>query len=206
MVQPLKRTPDDATLRWTPANLLTGFRLLIAAPLMLVLALAGERELFRWVLVASFFSDAIDGTVARWYGETTGFGARLDSLADVTAYAVIAVSVALLWPALVADQWLPFAAIVLSFVAPSLAGLIKFGQFTSYHTWLVKAAVAATASGLLIVLWGGPAWLLQMAAVLAVFAALEEIAITLVLDSPSSDLRGLGAALRRRHPERPPAQ
>lgn len=194
----MKHTPRDETLRWTPANLLTGFRLLIAAPLMLALALAGEREWFRWVLVASFFSDAIDGTVARWYGETTGFGAKLDSWADVTAYMVIAVSVALLWPALVAEQWLPFAAIVLSFVAPSLAGLLKFGHFTSYHTWLVKAAVAATASGLLILLWGGPAWPFRIAAIVALLAAVEEIAITLVLRAPQSDLHGLGTAWRIR--------
>jgi CDP-diacylglycerol--glycerol-3-phosphate 3-phosphatidyltransferase len=184
-------------MRWTPANLLTAFRLFVAAPLMLLLAIVGEREAFRWVLVASFFSDAIDGTVARWSGQTTPFGAMLDSWADVTAYSVIAISVVLLWPELVRAHDASFAAIVASFVAPSLAGLLKFRQFTSYHTWLVKLAVAATASALLVLLWDGPTWPLPIAAAIAVLAAIEEIAITCVLDAPVSDLRSLAAA--RRH-------
>lgn len=197
MVSRVNTRTDGSRLRWTPANLLTAFRLFVAAPLMLLLAIVGEREAFRWVLVASFFSDAIDGTVARWSGQTTRFGAMLDSWADVTAYSVIAISVVLLWPELVRAHGVSFATIVASFVAPGLAGLLKFRQFTSYHTWLVKLAVAATASALLVLLWGGPSWPLPIAAVIAAAAAVEEIAITCVLESPVSDLRNLAAARRQ---------
>jgi CDP-diacylglycerol--glycerol-3-phosphate 3-phosphatidyltransferase len=170
----------------------------IAAPLMLVFAIAGERELFLWMLVASFFTDFIDGTVARLSGRPNRFGAMLDSWADVTAYVSIAISVWLLWPELVRREWMPFTAIVASFVMPSLVGLAKFGRFTSYHTLLVKAAVAATAAGLLLLLWGGPAWPFRLAAVLAVLAALEEIAITSVLEEPRSNVRGIYAVWRSR--------
>jgi CDP-diacylglycerol--glycerol-3-phosphate 3-phosphatidyltransferase len=179
--------------RWTVANALTAFRLAVAAPLMLVLAFTGQREFFLWVLVASFFTDFIDGTVARLTGNTTRFGAILDSWADVTAYTAIAISVGLLWPELVRREWLPFAVIVSSFVVPSLVGLAKFGRFTSYHTLLVKVAVAATAAGLLLLLWGGPVWPFWMAAGLALLAATEEIAITLVLEQPQSNVRGITA-------------
>jgi CDP-diacylglycerol--glycerol-3-phosphate 3-phosphatidyltransferase len=194
----VKHAANRDAPRWSLANALTAFRLVIAAPLMLVFAIAGERELFLWMLVASFFTDFIDGTVARLSGRPNRFGAMLDSWADVTAYVSIAISVWLLWPELVRREWMPFTAIVASFVMPSLVGLAKFGRFTSYHTLLVKAAVAATAAGLLLLLWGGPAWPFRLAAVLAVLAALEEIAITSVLEEPRSNVRGICAVWRSR--------
>jgi CDP-diacylglycerol--glycerol-3-phosphate 3-phosphatidyltransferase len=181
------RTPS----RWSIANALTAFRLVVAAPLMLLLALNGRREWFLWVLLASFFSDFIDGTVARLTGQSSRFGAMLDSWADVTVYTVIAIAVWLMWPDVVRREWLPFAAIVASFSLPSLIGLAKFRRFTSYHTLLVKVAVAATAVGLVLLLWGGPAWPFRIAAAVALLAALEEIAITFILKEPHSNVRSI---------------
>jgi CDP-diacylglycerol--glycerol-3-phosphate 3-phosphatidyltransferase len=199
----VKRTATGDAPRWTLANALTAFRLVIAAPLMVILALAGEREFFLWVLVISFFTDFVDGTIARLSGHPSRFGAVLDSWADVTAYTSIAISVWLLWPELVRREWIPFTVIVASFMLPSLVGLARFGRFTSYHTLLVKAAVAATAAGLLLLLWGGPAWPFRLAAALALLAAVEEIAITLVLDEPRSNVRGIVSVWRSRRDRRP---
>ncbi|MGE0484427.1 MAG: CDP-alcohol phosphatidyltransferase family protein [Gammaproteobacteria bacterium] len=186
--------------RFTLANALTAFRLVVAAPGMLLCALLGARELFVWILAASFASDAVDGTVARLTGHATRFGAMLDSWADAVAYTVIAIGVATLWPDLVRAQALAFSAIVASFAVPSLVGYARFRRFTSYHTWLVKLAVATTAAALLVVLSDGPAWPFRLAAVIATLAALEEIAITCVLAEPRSNVRGLVSVLRARRP------
>jgi len=43
----------------------------------------------------------------------------------------------------------------------------------------------------LVVLTGGPRWLLRVAAVVDVLAALEEIAISCLLDAPRSDVGGV---------------
>ncbi|MEQ8234952.1 MAG: CDP-alcohol phosphatidyltransferase family protein [Gammaproteobacteria bacterium] len=181
--------------RVTLANALTAFRLVIAAPLMLVCAAEGWRDAFPWILAVSFATDAVDGTVARLTGQATRFGAMLDSWADVVAYCAIAIGVATLWPQLVRAEWLAFAVIVASFLVPSLVGLARFGRFTSYHTLLVKLAVAAVAPALLVVLWSGVTWPLQVAAAIAAIAALEEIAITCVLERPRSNVRSLRAVL-----------
>lgn len=186
--------------RFTLANALTAFRLVVAAPGMLACTLLGAREAFVWVLAASFASDAIDGTVARLTGQATRFGAMLDSWADAVAYTVIAIGVASLWPELVRAEGLAFGAIVASFAVPSGFGYVRFRRFTSYHTWLVKLAVAATATALLVVLSGGPAWPFRLAAVIASLAALEEIAITCVLAAPRSNVRSLLSVLRARRP------
>lgn len=174
--------------RWTVANGLTAFRLFIAAPALVVLAVIGSREGFMWMLVASFVSDFLDGTAARLTGGITHFGARLDSWADGAAYCAIALGISLLWPHLVAREWPIFVGIVASFVLPSAFGFIKFGRFTSYHTRLVKVAVGATALALLLLLWGGPIWPLRCAALLALAAALEEFAISCILKTPQSNV------------------
>ena len=163
--------------RWTLANGLTAFRLLIAAPALVILALAGWREGFLWLLVASFTSDFLDGTVARLTGGITGFGARLDSWADGAAYCAIAIGVALLWPRLVAREWPAMLSIIASFMLPGALGYLKFRRFTSYHTLLVKAAVGGTAVALLLALWGGPVWPRRAAAVLAVAACVALMSI-----------------------------
>lgn len=177
-------------------NLLSAFRL-ASAPLLLLLAVAGQREAFIWLLAMAFLTDAVDGILARSIGLTSRLGAQLDSWADVAIYAVTAVSLLLLWPALVRSEWLAVAAVALSFMLPALAGLLRFRRFTSYHTLLVKAAVIATVIGLFLMLLGISVWPFRLAAMLAVLAALEELAITAVLHDERSDVVSLWHVLRQ---------
>jgi CDP-diacylglycerol--glycerol-3-phosphate 3-phosphatidyltransferase len=183
--------------RWTLPNLLSAMRLGMV-PVLLLLALAGQPEAFLWVLGAAFLTDAVDGTLARMTGQVSRFGAKLDSWADVSIYATVAVSMALLWPQLLASEAIAIGAFVLSFLLPAAVGLVRFGRFTSYHTRLVKVAVGASAIGLYLMLLGISVWPFRIAAVLAVLAALEEVAISLVLREERSDVSGLWAVLRER--------
>jgi CDP-diacylglycerol--glycerol-3-phosphate 3-phosphatidyltransferase len=187
--------------RWTLPNLLSTFRL-ASAPVLLLLALQGHREAFLWLLVVAFFTDAIDGVIARLTGTTSRFGAKLDSWADVTIYAVIAVALPLLWPEIVHDEWPAVAALVASFTLPALVGLIRFRRFTSFHTWGVKLAVVASVVGLFLLLLGIAAWPFRVAAVLAVIAGLEEVAISLVVREERSDVGGLLQVLREQRRDR----
>jgi len=181
---------------WTLPNLLSALRL-GSAPLLLLLAVSGQREAFIWLLALAFLTDAVDGILARAMGQTSRLGAQLDSWADVAIYTVTAIALWLLWPALVRTEWIAVAAVVASFVLPALAGLLRFGCFTSYHTLLVKVAVAATVAGLLMMLLDISVWPFRLAALLAVLAALEELAITLVLPEERSDVISLWHVLRQ---------
>lgn len=183
--------------RWTIPNLLSAFRLGMV-PVLLLLALSGQREAFLWVLAVAFLTDAVDGTIARLTGQVTRFGAVLDSWADVSIYATVAVALALLWPELLRSEAVAIGAMVASFVLPALVGLVRFRRFTSYHTHLVKVAVGASAVGLYLMLLGISVWPFRIAAVLVALAALEEIAISLVLKEERSDVSGLWEVLRER--------
>lgn len=183
-------------LRHLP-NVLSGLRL-AAAPVLLVVAWLGEPRLFLLLLALSFLTDAADGFLARRLGETSELGARLDSWGDFAVYLSLPVALWWLWPDVVLREAPFIAAIAASIVLPGVVALAKFHRLTSYHTWMVKLAALMVAFGLLVLFLGGPPWLLRVAAPVSVLAALEQMAISLMLPAPRSDVRSLVHLARER--------
>jgi hypothetical protein len=176
----MRRHEPENGPRFTLANALTAVRVL-AAPLILYLAWIGEGKLLIGLMTVTFLTDAADGAAARLTGNVTRFGARFDSIADAIAYTAMGIAVLVLWPEVVHREW--------------------FGKLTAYHTHLVKVAVASVAVGLLLLLLDWAYWPFRAAAILAVLAGLEEIAITLLLREPSSDVASIHFAWRERRPK-----
>jgi phosphatidylglycerophosphate synthase len=180
-------------------NLLTGFRF-IAAPVLLWLAWNGHGIAFMGLLAVAFLTDMLDGMVARLTGQVTQFGATLDSWADVITYLTIALCCWWLWPEIVRRELFYVGLIIASCLLPALAGILKFGRFTSYHTWGVKVAAASMGLTLYILFLYGLAWPFRIAAVICIVAAIEEIIITLLLHKPESNLRSVWDVLKRSMP------
>ncbi len=187
---------NDTPSKLTLPNLLTGFRFM-AAPVLLWLAWHGYPIAFMGLLAIAFLTDLLDGMAARLTGQVSQFGATLDSWADVITYLTIALSCWWLWPEVVGRELLYVGLIVASCLLPALAGFLKFGRFTSYHTWAVKIAAAAMGLTLYVLFLGGPPWPFRIAAVICIVAAIEEIAITLLLPEPKSNLRSVWDVLKR---------
>ena len=180
----------------TLPNLLTGFRF-VAAPVLLWLAWCDYPIAFMVLLAIAFVSDLLDGMVARLTGQVTQFGATLDSWADVITYLTIALCCWWLWPDVVKRELLYVGLIVASCLLPALVGILKFGCFTSYHTWGVKIAAAVMGFTLYVLFLGGPTWPFRVAAVMCMVAAIEEIVITWLLPEPESNLRSVWDVLKR---------
>jgi phosphatidylglycerophosphate synthase len=180
----------------TLPNLLTGFRFL-AAPVLLWLAWNGDSFAFMALLAVAFLTDVFDGMAARLMGQVSKFGAMLDSWADVINYLTIALGCWWLWPGVVRREALYVGLIIASCLLPAITGMLKFGRFTSYHTWAVKIAAASMGLSLYVLFLGGPAWPFRAAAVLCILAAAEEIAITLLLAEPESNLRSVWDVWKR---------
>ena len=185
---------QDAKL--TVPNLLTGFRF-VAAPALLWLAWHGYGVAFMALLAVAFLTDLLDGMAARLTGQVSKFGATLDSWADVVTYLTIAVCCWWLWPDVVERELFFVSLVVLSCLLPAAAGFVKFGCFTSYHTWGVKIAAASMGLTLYVLFLGGPAWPFRVAAVICILAALEEILITSLLSEPVSDVRSVWNVLKQ---------
>ncbi len=182
--------------RLTLPNMLTGFRF-IAAPVLLWLAWHGYGIAFMILLAVAFLTDLLDGLAARLTGQVSPFGATLDSWADVIIYLTIAIGCWWLWPDVVYRELIFVGLIVASCLLPAFAGFSKFGRFTSYHTWGVKIAAASMGLTLYVLFLGGPVWPFRLAAVICLLAALEEIALTLLLSEPESNVRSVWDVLKR---------
>lgn len=187
---------NDTQSKLTLPNLLTGFRF-VAAPLLLWLAWYGYPIAFMGLLAVAFVSDVLDGWIARMTGQVSQFGATLDSWADVITYLTIALCCWWLWPDIVDRELVYVALMVASCLLPALAGMLKFGRFTSYHTWAVKLAAASMGISLYALFLGGPPWPFRVAAIICILAAIEELAITWLLPTPESNLRSILDVLKR---------
>lgn len=178
-------------------NALTLLRLLLV-PVLLYQAWLGQTGPALLIIALCFLSDALDGLIARLLHQGTPLGARLDSIADFIFYVSIPLAVYWAWPILFASEAWFFLALLISVVAPALAAALKFRTTTSYHTWLVKLAALLTGLSLLWMLWQGEPWPFRASVAVSVLSALEEIAITLLLRRPRSNVHTLWHVLRRR--------
>jgi cardiolipin synthase (CMP-forming) len=187
---------SDSENRWfTLPNLLTEFRF-VASPILLWLAWHGHGIMFMLVLALVFLSDLLDGFAARLTGQTSQFGAMLDTWADVVTYLTLAFGCWWLWPDIVERELLYVILAVASCLLPGIVAIIKFKGLTSYHTWGVKIAAASMGSSLYILFLNGPVWPFRVAAVICILAAIEEIMITFLLPKPESNLRSVWHVLK----------
>jgi CDP-diacylglycerol--glycerol-3-phosphate 3-phosphatidyltransferase len=91
-----------------------------------------------------------------------------------------------------------FIAAIASTVLPPIIGYCKFRTGTSYHTWAAKLAAFSLGTSVLLLFAGWPPYLFRLATPVIVYAALEEIAITLVLPESQSNVRSLWHIVRLR--------
>ncbi len=176
-------------------NLVSMIRVLLV-PVLLWLAIQQQPQWFLLVLVLTVFTDVLDGFLARYLKQITEMGSHLDSWGDFFVYSVMAISAWLLWPEIVRREAAFAAMVLLSFTLPALIGFIKFRSMTSYHTWSVKLAVGVTVISYILLFSDIVSWPFRLAALLCVYAALEEIMITLLMKHQHVDVRTLRQALK----------
>ena len=165
---------------WNLPNLLSLLRLL-TVPVLLGLAWTGMGVPFFWVLVSSLGTDALDGYLARRWGQLTELGARLDSWADLTTWLALPVCGWWLRPAALMPELPVLLTGLLGYLLSVAVGWRKFGRLIAYHTWGAKVLSVAAGMAVLIFFAGGPGWVLRALMPLVLLSALEEIAITLLL-------------------------
>lgn len=172
-------------------NGITAYRV-ITAPLLLVLLYTGHFNWFRWLLVVSFFTDAIDGFLARRFRVTSTFGTRLDSLGDDLTVVAGALGLLVAHPAYVRAHWPELAALVMLFLIESGMALRRYGKMSGFHTYAAKAA--AILQGVFLVLScflpTPPDPLFHAAVSVTALQLLEEIALIRLLPQWETDVKG----------------
>jgi CDP-diacylglycerol--glycerol-3-phosphate 3-phosphatidyltransferase len=178
-------------------NVLSGTRLLIA-PLLVVVAVAQLHRVFVVLLAISLVTDILDGKIARWLGQTSELGAKLDSWADMATYMLVPFCAYFLRPEVLTSLALVFWTIVAAYVVPISVGFAKFGSLTIYHTRGAVISAYFLGASTLVFFSGGPTWPLWGAALVLALAEVEEVLITLTLLKPHSNVKDLRQARRLR--------
>jgi phosphatidylglycerophosphate synthase len=172
----------------TTPNLLSLSRLALA-PLLVLSGLAESSVAFFAILSVMLLSDALDGFLARRLHQTSMLGARLDSYGDYATYLAVALGAWLLWPERIEREATAIVLAIGIFVLPAAVSLVKFHRFASYHTLLTKLSAVVISLGIFALLAFDVAWPFYIAVALLALEAAENIAITLTLDTPRTDIR-----------------
>ena len=171
-------------------NMLSLLRLSLV-PVLLVLAASGKADAFLQVLAISLVTDVLDGYLARRLDQSSEFGAKLDSCGDMFTYGSMILGIYWLWPEIFAAQAMYLLAAALSFTLPVALALSKLGEYPSYHTLAAKAAALLLAPAYYLLILGGDDLFFRVVILFHVLVALEEVAITLILRQPRSDVRSV---------------
>ncbi len=156
-------------------NAITALRL-IGAVCMIFLTLPGLA--FYIVYTVCGASDAVDGPVARATGQTSEFGAKLDSVSDLLFHAVMLIKTfPLLYKALPKWIWAVVAGVLVLRAICYTFAAVKFRRFASLHTYLNKATGATLFTVPYFLLWGDvPTAVISFTVVgIAVLAVIEEL-------------------------------
>lgn len=176
----------------------------VAAPVLVLLLLFKQYDLFAWLLAFSFFTDFIDGFLARKFRVTSIFGTRLDSIGDDLTIVAAIIGLVLIKPQFLKQQIIIIGMLLFLHVTQIVYSFIRYGKITSFHTYLAKTA--AILQGIfLILMFFLPHPVLPLfyaAAFLTGLELIEEIIIVWLLPLWEANVKGLYWVLKRKKQER----
>lgn len=178
-------------------NSLSLFRI-IAAPFLLLTGWFGMPTLFFILFGLMLLSDALDGIIARMQDQSSELGARLDSYGDILTYLSTPLAAWWLWPDIIKEELYYIIAVIIIYILPAFFALAKFGKLASYHTWITKVSAVLMSAGVVVLLGFENALLFHIAIYFLVIEMVENIAITIILPKPKSNIHSIWHAWKER--------
>lgn len=193
----MKRKPTAYYL----INGITLYRV-VAAPVLLGLLLSGPPTWFKWLIGISFFTDMIDGVLARYFRVNSALGARLDSIGDDLTVLIATVGLFLLLPDFFSAQLLWLLPLVTLFLLQTAFALYRYGKISSFHTRLAKVAALAQGLFLLSFYFFETIYypLFYTAVIVTMIELIEEIILVFCLKEWSTDVKGLYWVWKKQQP------
>lgn len=162
------------------------------SPALVLLMLLDLKLIFGISLFISFFSDTLDGYIARRLDIVTERGARLDSIGDAITLVVGVVGIVYFESAFIMDNIIAVAIVLALYVIQILIAVIRYGKPSSFHTYLAKIAAFAVGFFMLgVFVFGAIPWLFYLAVVLGILETIEEIILSFVLRNWHTNVKGL---------------
>lgn len=173
-------------------NAITIYRL-TAAFILLYLLIVNEIELFRWLLAVSFFTDFIDGFIARRYKAASAIGSKLDSIADDLTILMAILGIVVFKRAFIRQEIVLVIILAGLYFIQLILAIFRYGKMSSFHTVLAKTATIFQGLFFMAIFFlpEYPAWLFYTAAVLTILDLSEEIILVLMLPQWTTDVKGI---------------
>ncbi|MDP1728329.1 MAG: CDP-alcohol phosphatidyltransferase family protein [Bacteroidota bacterium] len=180
-------------------NIITLYRL-IMAPVLLFIIFTGNLNLFKWLLPLSFFTDLIDGYLARKFRVTSTWGAKLDSIADDVNILVAVIALFVFKFEFIIQEKASIIVLLVLFAVQTALALIRYKKISSFHTYLAKCAAMLQGVFLILVfLIPGPVYFLFYAMVIVTAIELsEEIILVLLLPKWQANVKGIYWVLQKK--------
>lgn len=118
-------------------NLFSFYRLL-AIPFIIWSLVDEDRTLFITLIAINLITDILDGLIARTFKLCTEFGARLDSIADISTFLLSISGFLIFENAFVTEHKGAFITLFSFYAIPQLCSLVKFKRPTSFHLYSNK--------------------------------------------------------------------
>ena len=173
-------------------NGITLYRI-IAAPFLLILLFSDQYDIFKWLLGVSFFTDLIDGFLARRYKVASILGTRMDSIGDDLTILVAITGLVIVKPDFIIQEIVIFGILFFLFVFQISYSFIRYGKMTNFHTYLAKTAALLQGIFLLLVFFTDEPSkpLFYAAAIVTMLELIEEIILVRLLPEWEANMKGL---------------
>lgn len=165
----------------------------VTAPLLVWLLFTGKYDWFRWLLGVSFFTDLIDGFLARRFKITSIMGTRLDSIGDDLTVLVALAGLFVMQPNFFQEEKATLIPVLTLFVIQTTYAIYRYGRISSFHTWMAKTAALAQGLFLLSFFFFEQIFypLYYLAVYITMFELAEEIVLVALLPRWEANVKGL---------------
>ncbi|GAB4136260.1 MAG: hypothetical protein Fur0041_10700 [Bacteroidia bacterium] len=177
-------------LRHIP-NILSAWRLL-TFPVLLFLIYREEKSLFILLLSVNLITDILDGLLARTFRWATEFGARLDSLADISTYVAVFIAMIAMEQEFIKEKSVEFLLLISFWIIPVLISLFRFKKVPSFHLYSYK--IAGYFQGIFIFTyfnWGNDDRYFYIMLAVSMLAFIEELIVVVKIPELRSNVKGI---------------
>ena len=184
---------------WYVINGITLYRI-VAAPFLLVLLFSGQYDIFKWLLGVSFFTDMIDGFLARKYKVASIMGTKLDSIGDDLTVLVGIIALFVMKGSFIRQEKIIFIILLVLFLIQTSYAFIRYRKMTNFHTYLAKTAALLQGVFLILVFFSDePILILFYAAtIVTMMELIEETILVSLLPQWQANVKGIYWVLKNK--------
>lgn len=170
-----------------------------AAPLLILLLLLHQHQIFTWFLLISYCTDMIDGYLARKLNITSDRGSQLDSFGDQITFVIGLFGIWVFNFEFIKENYVLIFIAFIPYIIQMIIAFIKYGKATAFHTYLAKSSAIVQGVFILSLLFFGPIyWLFYVMIILGLLETIEEITLIFMYKNWVAGVKGIYWALRDR--------